>query len=404
MKNPKKIQSTITVLGVGTAISLLGDSTLYTVLPHPAIASQVGVTLAMVGILLGANRAIRILLNGPIGVLYDKLPRRGVLVGSLTLGAISSVFYAAGYGFWPLLIGRVMWGIAWSGLWIGGNAMVLDISDAGNRGRISGQYQMWFSIGVASASFLGGFLTDALGFRSGQWLCAALIGAAALGWYFALPETRPKDHPHAKTSPVTTHRRLPWRVVWPAGLTLFVARFISWGIVASTSILWLSNLVGEGLNFGRVLIPIATLNGTYTALSMLTSISSAPASGFLSDRLGKRWPVIAFAMLIGGVGIGLMGTTGMLVAVLGAFLVPIVGGSAETLIPAIAGDRVEDSMRGRTLGAIYAIADIGSTLGPPVALGILNAAWLPLSGIYQISALILGLMALVALMQKRQND
>ena len=66
LKSPKQI---LNVLGFGTAISLLGDATLYTVLPNPTIAAQVGVSLAMVGILLGANRAIRLLLNGPMGII-----------------------------------------------------------------------------------------------------------------------------------------------------------------------------------------------------------------------------------------------------------------------------------------------------------------------------------------------
>ena len=61
-------------LGLGTALSLLGDATLYTVLPIHA--ADAGVTLTAVGILLGANRAIRLFLNGPAGLAYDRWPRR----------------------------------------------------------------------------------------------------------------------------------------------------------------------------------------------------------------------------------------------------------------------------------------------------------------------------------------
>ena len=50
-------------LGVGIALSLLGDSTLYTVLPKPEIANQAGVTLALVGVLLGVNRIVRLGFN-----------------------------------------------------------------------------------------------------------------------------------------------------------------------------------------------------------------------------------------------------------------------------------------------------------------------------------------------------
>ena len=110
-ENKKIFKIILNLLGVGTAISLLGDATLYTVLPHPDISAQLGITLSMVGLLLGANRAIRLVLNGPVGILYDRMPRRGLLIAALSLGAGSSIFYAVGHGFWPLLVGRIFWGV-----------------------------------------------------------------------------------------------------------------------------------------------------------------------------------------------------------------------------------------------------------------------------------------------------
>ena len=65
-------------LGLGTALSLMGDSTLYTVLPtHTA---EAGIALASVGVMLGVNRAVRVLVNGPVGALCDRWPRRWIFV------------------------------------------------------------------------------------------------------------------------------------------------------------------------------------------------------------------------------------------------------------------------------------------------------------------------------------
>ncbi|MFL7868073.1 MAG: MFS transporter, partial [Anaerolineales bacterium] len=262
------------LLGIGTAISLLGDATLYTVLPHPDISHQLGITLSMVGLLLGANRATRLVLNSPVGILYDRMPRRGLLIAALSLGAGSSIFYAVGYGFWPLLTGRIFWGLAWSLLWVGGNSVVLDVSTEENRGRNSGIYLMWFFIGVASSSFLGAMLTDMFGFRSGQWISVTVIAASALAWFFFLPETRINETT-AKEAVQETDKsetqRLPWRVIAATSFTVFIARFLAWGVLAATAILWLSELFGEGVKFASLLIPIATLTGLYTALSNLIS-------------------------------------------------------------------------------------------------------------------------------------
>ena len=393
------------LLGIGTAISLLGDATLYTVLPDPTIASQVGITLTMVGFLLGVNRAIRLVLNSPVGLLYDRLPRRGLLVTSLFLGALSSVIYAVGTGFWPLLIGRISWGVAWSLLWIGGNAVILDISTDENRGRYSGQYQMWFFSGVAASSFLGGLFTDLFGFRGGLWVSAGLIGAAALLWLFFLPETRPAGiAPESqKTEEDNPGGMFPWRISLTASVPLFMMRFVFAGVLAATSILWLSQYFDAGMSLFNRLVPLATLTGGIVALRTVVSIISASLAGRISDRVGRRWVVIAVSTLIGGIGVWLMSADLFLLSIIGAFTAAVTGGSVQSLVPAIAGDQVDDAQRGRALGIIFTIGDLGSTLGPPVALSLLNAKLMTLTTLYRGCAILFGAVALQAFTQIRSE-
>ena len=399
MRSKRTSRFILNLLGIGTAISLLGDATLYTVLPHPDISAQLGITLSMVGLLLGANRAVRLVLNGPVGILYDRMPRRGLLITALSLGAGASVFYAVGYGFWPLLLGRVFWGLAWSLLWVGGNSVVLDVSTDENRGRNSGIYQMWFFIGVATSSLFGAMLTDLFGFRSGQWISVAVIAAAALAWFFFLPETRTYNAAAEDTAKETydpTAERLPWKVIAVTSFTVFITRFLAWGVLAATSILWLSGIFGDGVQITAIFIPIATLTGLYTALSNLISIGSTPVAGSASDRFGRRWPIIGAAMILGGLGLWLMSGEIRSLALIGAFLVPLAGSSTETLIPAIAGDRVPKDLRSRALGLINTAGDLGATIGPFAALGALNSGWLSLGGIYKIGGILLGVVAVLA--------
>ncbi|GAI92424.1 unnamed protein product, partial [marine sediment metagenome] len=93
-------------LGVGLALSLLGDQTLYTVLPNPEIGAQAGVTLGMVGVLLGINRLTRVVFNIPAGMLYSKRPRRGLMIAAMCIAVLSTMFYAFARGVELLLIGR----------------------------------------------------------------------------------------------------------------------------------------------------------------------------------------------------------------------------------------------------------------------------------------------------------
>jgi len=400
MSDNKSSRFILNILGIGTAISLLGDATLYTVLPHPDISAQLGITLSMVGLLLGANRAVRLFLNGPVGVLFDRMPRRGLLIAGLSLGAGSSIFYAIGHGFWPLLIGRLSWGLAWALLWVGGNSVVLDVSNDENRGRNSGIYQMWFYIGIAGSSFLGALLTDIFGFRNGQWISVAAIALMAIVWYFFLPETREiqvTEEVSIEDREKLAGNKLPMEVIAATSFTMFISRLLTWGVLAATTILWLSDIFGEGLQIASVFIPIATLSGIYTALSNLTSIGSTPLAGSVSDKFRRRWPVMGWAIVLGGLGMWLMSVDFQSLALIGSFLVPLASSSVETLIPAIAGDRVPEKLRSRALGLINTAGDLGATLGPFAALGALNSGWLSLGGIYMIGSLLLGIVAVLAL-------
>ncbi|MBL8055105.1 MAG: MFS transporter, partial [Anaerolineales bacterium] len=144
-------------IGLGTALSLLGDTAMYAVLPTHTAA--LGVTVASVGVLLSANRWIRLALNNVAGSAYDRWPRRRLFVPALLLGALSTALYAFTQGFWPLLIGRLLWGAAWSGIWVGGNTIILDVATDRERGRWAGLYQLSFYLGGALGFPIGGLLT-----------------------------------------------------------------------------------------------------------------------------------------------------------------------------------------------------------------------------------------------------
>ena len=176
-------------LGLGTALSLMGDATLYTVLPTHTV--EAGVVLSQVGIILSVNRAIRVFLNGPAGIVYDKSPRRRLFVSALFVGALSTAVYAATKGFWPLLVGRLLWGLAWSGIWVGGATVIMDVTTLSDRGRWSGLYQTWFFLGAALGAFAGGLLTDKVGYTTTMWIGATLTALGGLVAAALLPETRP---------------------------------------------------------------------------------------------------------------------------------------------------------------------------------------------------------------------
>ena len=181
-------------VGLGTGLSLMGDASLYAVLPTHV--TEAGVPLATVGILLSANRFIRLVLNVPAGMAYDRWLRRPLFVAALFIGAASTAIYAFTQGFWPLLFGRLLWGLAWVGIWVGGNTIILDISRQDNRGRWVGAYQIAFFLGASGGAILGGLLTDWLGVDpEGNSYGTAAGWAWSIREYYNLPTDKRKEIP-----------------------------------------------------------------------------------------------------------------------------------------------------------------------------------------------------------------
>jgi MFS family permease len=374
-------------LGIGLILCLFGDATLYTVLPKADIMLEAGISLGMVGVVLGANRLIRILSNGPAGWLYDRLPRRRMMIASLALGAISTACYALSHGSTLLLAGRILWGIAWSGIWIGTTAMTLDISREDNRGFVNGQLQMWYFLAVAIASLSSGLFTDLLGYRGGLWLSTGFGLLAALVWLVFLPETRPGGIRVPMKQAGKSKVPLPWKLAASLTVPYFTMRIVFEGVLAATTILWLEQFVDEGLSIGGHNIPLATLTGIFTAIRVVISILSAPWVGMLSDYLRRRWAVLVGVLALGVVGLLGMSLPNFGLSVASGLVSAVTAGAIPLLIPAMVGDRVTEELHGRTLGFIFSWGDLGSGLGPTIGL-----AFIPLIGIghtYQLCALIL---------------
>ncbi len=374
--HPRKV---LFPLGVGTALSLMGDGTLYTVLPtHTA---EAGIALSSVGIILGVNRAVRLFLNGPAGLAYDRWPRRRLFVPALFIGALSTVVYAATRGFWPMLVGRLLWGLAWSGIWVGGATIIMDVTTGQDRGRWTGLYQTWFFLGAALSALAGGLLTDWLGYSATMWFGAAVTGVGGLIALILLPETRrarpnPGDSPVEENSPRLRANRGLWVVASLHGIN----RFVTAGVLAATMAL----LVQDWLSSANLTLGVATLTGVLMAGRTLLSMVAAPLAGTASDRLGSRWGVVGWGLAIGIIGMALVAWGEPIAILAGISLGAVAGGSVQALVTALTGDLVSQAQRGRAIGLLHTAGDLGSAIGPPAAYALMP--WIELRGVYLLCA------------------
>ena len=366
-------------LGLGTALSLMGDATLYTVLPTHT--TEAGIALGSVGIILGVNRAVRLFLNSPAGLAYDRWPRRRLFVPAMFIGSLSTAVYAATRGFWPLLVGRLLWGLAWSGIWVGGATIILDVTTTQDRGRWMGLYQTWFFLGAALGAFAGGLLTDWLGYGATMWFGAAVTALGCLIALILLPETRSirPDWGDPSVEGIRLRLRANWGL-WVAASLQGINRFVTAGVLAATmGLLVQDHLPSAGLSLG-----VATLTGALMAGRTLLSTVAAPLAGTTSDWLGSRWRVVAWGLAIGIISMALIAWGAPIAILTGISLGAVAGGSVQALVTALTGDLVSQAQRGRAIGLLHTAGDLGSAIGPPAAYALIP--WIGLRGVYLLCA------------------
>ncbi|NOZ27495.1 MAG: MFS transporter [Chloroflexi bacterium] len=371
-------------LGLATALSLMGDATLYAVLPTHA--GEAGITLGAIGVVLSVNRFIRLASNGPAGWLYDRLAdRRRLFLGALWLGVLSTAIYALSSGLPSLLVGRLMWGIAWSGIWVGGNAIVLQMAPPARRGAWVGVYQLWFFLGAALGYLLGGVLTDAVGYRPALGIGAGVSAVGALTAAMALSARHTRNPQSARIGSWKTvggrsllrSLSLATPAMWAAAAAHGINRLVVAGVLSATLGLLVQDRVGGGLHGDGWSIGVATVTGGLLAGRTLVSLVGAPLSGQLSDRSGHRWGLLAWSLVAGAVGIGLLAAPGGLALIVGPLIGAAAGGSIQALATALIGDLSAGERHGRGLGVLYTMGDLGSAIGPLAAYALLPLTGLP---------------------------
>jgi MFS family permease len=91
-----------------------GDTLLYLLLP--LYHDSFGVSLAEAGLLLAANRLVRIAGYGWIARLYAERGARASCLLAAFAALISTFGYAIGSGVWVLLVARLLWGLAFAAM------------------------------------------------------------------------------------------------------------------------------------------------------------------------------------------------------------------------------------------------------------------------------------------------
>ena len=106
---------------IALGLALPGDTVLYLLLPM--FAPAFGVSLLEAGILLAANRLVRIAGYGAVARFYAQHGERLTCTLAVMAAAICSLGYALLTGFFALLVLRLVWGLAYAALNLASQAL-----------------------------------------------------------------------------------------------------------------------------------------------------------------------------------------------------------------------------------------------------------------------------------------
>lgn len=334
----------LAIIGSSSIMSfaLLGDALLYAVLP--AYAESFGLTLPWVGVMLSANRIVRVFAYGAIAKLTHTLGVRQMCIAAAITATLSTALYGIVQGPTLMLAARILWGLTYATLVLVCLSYAIEARErAGTRVGVSQAIQR---TGPVFALFSGAWLVSYVGPNT-VFLILAIPTALAIPLALTLPrDIKPKTK---YSNPVSFTRPKPIDVlfflqgyavdgVFAVSITLIFARDTS-----------LSNAVMGG--------------GALLAMRHFGEAIGAPLFGWIADRFGapRIFFIAAVLTMLGFIGVA-VGYT-----VLGALVMLLFRGALASLGPAVIAqslDASEDALG--PLARMQTWRDIGASCGPLV--------------------------------------
>jgi multidrug resistance protein len=237
----------------------------------PDLSRRLGASPTMIGLLFASFGVTLLTVSVPMGAISDRMGRKGPLVAGLAALAAASLIFAFAESLPWLFAARLVQGAADAVTWVVGFALIADLYDTSERGRITGIVMMGTSFAVMIGPTLGGWLYELGGIRL-PFIAVAVM--ATLAFVLFLAVDIPERHAAGEVVPIGMVVRVP--AIAACAITVVV-------VAATISMLEpvLSLHLGTlGVNPGR----IGTVYGTAAVVTTMLH----PICGRLADRFGAR--------------------------------------------------------------------------------------------------------------------
>jgi len=263
---------------IAALLAMIGPFSIDAYLPSfPDIEAEFGISRAMLSQSLAVYLLAFSLSTLAWGPLADRYGRRLVILVSMVIYTLGSIGCALAQNHEIFLLLRVVQGLAASGGFIAGRAMIRDAHDAEAAHRAMSQVMLLFALAPAAAPVLGGWLHDQYGWRSVFWFLT-VMGSALIVMGMFVTETLPLDQ-RRSIHPASVVRVYTVAILNRRFLFLILSLALSFGglflyIAGAPTVIY--DFLGLGSDdFGWFFIPMVA--------GMMVGAS-------VSGRLAHRWP------------------------------------------------------------------------------------------------------------------
>lgn len=309
-----------------------------------------------------------ILISLPAGSLSDILGRKRVLLVSSVIFASAPFLYLLIKVWWQLILVRFYHGFA-TGMFVPVAQALIAESFPTKRGERISLFSSVTVVGRSIAPLLGGSILFATNpgllpehYQNFQSLYLAVGVAGLTAFVTALPFLRgTKDE--AKTQ---AKQKVSWENI-----------FRQWRTVARTRGVLLVGLVeaSQYYTYGSVesflvkyMLEVAMLNsflqGIVLAAQLSVVVLSKPLIGRLSDRMGRRTPIILGCLFSAVPLIAIPFYTEFSVLLILVLIYGLGFSMVTSVTPALVSDLVSIEVVGSAMGTMGTLMDVGQTLGP----------------------------------------
>ncbi len=330
------------------SLALLGDALLYAVLP--VYAADFGLTLPWVGVMLSANRFVRVFAYGALARLTQTVGVRRMCMAAALCATVSTAIFGFGQGPAILLFARVLWGLTYAVLVLATLSYAVEYrAKVGTRVGVGQAIQR---VGPILALFGGAWLVGVVG-PNMTFAVLAIPTALSILIAFSLPKADASAG--KRTKPASLARPKPIDVLY------FLQGYGVDGVFA----------ISIALIFAReASLEVAVMSGgALLAMRHFAEAIAAPLFGWTADRFGaRRIFVMAAIMTLAGFVLVAFGAT-----VMGALIMLLFRGALAALGPAVITQSLTDDEDAiGPLARMQAWRDFGAACGP-LATGFLLA-------------------------------